>query len=304
MSTMVGRRLQAVGSGVALLALLVGIPLVLMATVGWPLPDRWPAPSAMLTALQQGNVPAEVVVNALAVVVWLLWAQLAWAVGWELAVNGRRLTRGLRTAPAPLVAGPLNALAVKLVTGVLAVGILAGASSAAITLPATPSLALVDEGRIGPPLDATGPAVASARTGAGAGAAWLVGDGDSLWSIANTALGDGARSAEVLALNPELASARSLRPGMVLELPLGAAVPDTRRPTADRALAARPELVDVARGDNLWRLSEQRLESAGLDPSAATIAEQVSRVVADNRADIHDPDLIYPGQVFELPKTN
>ena len=35
----------------------------------------------------QGDIPAEVVVKALAVVVWLIWLQLVWALVWEFVVN-------------------------------------------------------------------------------------------------------------------------------------------------------------------------------------------------------------------------
>ena len=70
-------RLRSLAALLALLALLVGVPMLLALVAGWPLPRRAPDWSLISTALQQGDIPGETVIKVLAVLVWLAWAQLA-----------------------------------------------------------------------------------------------------------------------------------------------------------------------------------------------------------------------------------
>jgi len=61
-----------------------------------------------------------------------------------------------------------------------------------------------------------------------------------------------------------------------------------------RVAQAGEELVIVQPGNSLWRIA-RRTYGHGL---------QYSVIYQANREQIRDPDLIYPGQVFELPKIN
>ncbi|MGF1631471.1 MAG: LysM peptidoglycan-binding domain-containing protein [Kiloniellaceae bacterium] len=63
---------------------------------------------------------------------------------------------------------------------------------------------------------------------------------------------------------------------------------------APRVAQADEELVIVQPGNSLWRIA-RRSYGEGL---------QYSVIYQANREQIRDPDLIYPGQVFELPKIN
>jgi nucleoid-associated protein YgaU len=54
------------------------------------------------------------------------------------------------------------------------------------------------------------------------------------------------------------------------------------------------QLVVVQPGNSLWRIS-RRVYGEGLRYTA---------IFEANRVQIRDPDLIYPGQVFAVPKTN
>ena len=58
---------------------------------------------------------------------------------------------------------------------------------------------------------------------------WVVDHGDTMWSIAETTLGDGTRVGDIVALNPTI-SPRHLRDGHVLTLPADARVPADRVP--------------------------------------------------------------------------
>ena len=68
--------LVGVASLVTALTLLVGVPLLLLVSVGWPLPTSIASLRAIEQAARSG-VDDQVVVNTLAVVAWIAWAQLA-----------------------------------------------------------------------------------------------------------------------------------------------------------------------------------------------------------------------------------
>src|SRR5439155_2424060 len=60
----------------------------------------------------------------------------------------------------------------------------------------------------------------------------------------------------------------------------------------------------VARGDSFWRIAKATLSAAwGRPPADREVVPYWHEVVAANRGRLHDrdPDLIFPGQVFELP---
>ena len=59
---------------------------------------------------------------------------------------------------------------------------------------------------------------------------WVTDSHDTLWDIAATALGDGARVDEIIRLNPGVQNARQLRPGRTIQLPADAHVPSGHRP--------------------------------------------------------------------------
>jgi len=63
---------------------------------------------------------------------------------------------------------------------------------------------------------------------------------------------------------------------------------------AARVAGAGEEIVIVQPGNSLWRIA-RRTYGRGL---------QYSVIYQANREQIRDPDLIYPGQVFEIPKIN
>lgn len=80
---------------------------------------------------------------------------------------------------------------------------------------------------------------------------------------------------------------------------------ETGRPTArleikfDRAPLAAPAAgegrrLHVVRGDTLWNISRAHYGEGG----------RFTVIFAANREQIRDPNLIYPGQIFSLPKTN
>ena len=74
-----GEVARALGATLALVGLVVGVPWGLAAAVGWPLPTKLPSGEELARALTQpvDALSDEFILKALAVVVWIAWAQLA-----------------------------------------------------------------------------------------------------------------------------------------------------------------------------------------------------------------------------------
>ena len=294
-----GRRL-AIGGALGLV--LAGVPIMSIRLVGWPLPTSVPDPGDVLLAIQQGNIPSSFVVKAIAAVLWLVWAQFAWATVWEIAVNLRRSERGERPTRAPLVGRVFQNGAARLVTSLFAAGVVA-APTVAPLLPTSAAAAY----------ETTASTTAAAAQSLGERSAtrteirpvWHVQEGDTLWAIAEKALGDGSRVGEVLELNPSLGSARALRAGTALMMPTGANVPAERTASvkAPAVVGFVPEAeITIVRGDTLWDLSEDRLEMAyGEEPSPRATVTYLNTVIAENADVIEDPNLIFVGEVFDFP---
>ena len=65
-----------------------------------------------------------------------------------------------------------------------------------------------------------------------------------------------------------------------------------------------PNTVVVEKGDHLWKISAAHLaDRYGRKPASAEVAPYWVEVIEENRATLRsgDPDLIYPGEVVELP---
>jgi nucleoid-associated protein YgaU len=78
----------------------------------------------------------------------------------------------------------------------------------------------------------------------------------------------------------------------------------SERPVAANSASVRSETsVVVEPGDNLWRIAERRVRSIEADPTPRLIARYWARLVATNSRHLRsgNPDLIYPGEVIELP---
>ena len=139
---------EAVGALLATLALVVGVPVMLVLLVGNPVARTWPHRDARRVA---------VLVGLLAVVAWLLWARFVVAIGMEvrqqlaeLRASGERHPSGRINLTAPPVARQgLGLLAQRLVASALiilpiATKVAPGVADAPAALPAeraaTPTL--------------------------------------------------------------------------------------------------------------------------------------------------------------------
>ncbi len=233
---------KGLGALAAVAALVAGVPAGLWAAVGWPLPRDVPAWSDIARALADTYVPDEFLVNTLAVVCWLAWAQLIAA----LAVEAVAAIRGRPAIRVPL-AGPLQTTAAHLVAAVLLLAALTGPRVAAAAPPPLPTVELVaadPAAALPAPPPAVTPVIPdSVETPAPEPAplpTYTVQRFDDLWSIAERHLADPYRWTDIWDLNrgrafdgttfrdPDL-----IHPGWTLDLPADAT--GLARPPAPQA---------------------------------------------------------------------
>ena len=295
-------------AAVGIIAVLIGVPVALIAMAGWPLPTKMPDWDHVYWSARQGDIPAEFVIKSLACVVWLAWAQVAWALLWELLVNVPRAMRGRAGLESPLVAAPASRLARRLVTAAMVVTAIASTPSSTAAAPALSSIGSFT-GRGPLPGRAVETLVVDASdTGRTQPTAprsvWRVADGDTLWDIAEQCLGDGSRVDEILSCNPYLVASRPLRTGQQIELPDDARLPIDRAGDGSMLPSAKEPPTEtlerghhhdamhvVAPGDTLWGIVEAHYGHAD-----RAIVIEVASVNA-----IDDPSLIFPGQSITLP---
>lgn len=221
----------------AIVAIIVGVPLALGWFVGWPLPTSTPSLRSIWTSLQASDVPDVVIVDGLAIVVWLAWLQVVTALGIEVAAVLRgRLAQHVRGF------GPAQALATLLVGGVLLL------SLPQRSVPAHRPLELVLAVEVAPTTAGTSTiASTDAIVETPAHEVYTVQRRDNLWQIAADRLGDAKRWPEIFALNqgkaqPDggaLVRPELIRPGWKLELPtVLSATSMTAAPSSDTSTSS------------------------------------------------------------------
>ena len=207
-----GRGLYAPGDvvkGLAALAaiavLLVGVPVVALPRLGWPLPHGIPTPSGLADTLLHQGLSFAVVLRAAAAVLWVAWAVLGSCVVVEaVAWARRREARPLRGL------GGVQSLAYSLVTA--AVLVLPSLSHLAVPAAAAEVVA-ARPAAVGVPFERSWPAVAAppmtvevaadaaaSTSTADAPRAYIVQRYDCLWNLAEEHLGDPLRWRELEAL--------------------------------------------------------------------------------------------------------
>ncbi len=269
------RILRGLGALALLAGLVVGIPWALWHFVGWPLPHHVPTAAQVGRALDRQGIPAQALVDALAVVVWLTWAALIASLAAEIpaTLSGRRARRlPLAGAFQPLTGRLVAAVAVACLAlaprpghldtpgqpgGRLAL-VTARRPTAALVLDRAnftggaltgatrppPAAAAPVRPASGPPPSGAPPAPsaqnAAART-------YVVQRGDTLWGIAERELGDPLQWQAIYQLNegrPQpggatLIDPHWIDPGWTLLLPAAAtATPTAAAPAAPPTVTA------------------------------------------------------------------
>jgi hypothetical protein len=278
----------------ALLALLLGVPIAMIKTLGLPFPHSVPRLSSLSVFTHQVDVPT--ILHILEVILWLAWIQLVWCVLVEIKAS---VSHRQSAARVPL-AGVTQSLAHRLVLAAMLFFTAAASLTPAFTSsgPAQPAHSISAQ-VTGQRIDAImhglpGAAQETSRV-TGPEKIYVVNPPEgrfheSLWEIAQNHLGDGRRYHEIFQLNKDkvqpdgskLTIASLIRPGWILVMPGDATgpgiqvvkhdVPETRAPVqqqgsagaAQGAVAASP----AARQEHTlswpYELSSASLLAAGV----------------------------------------
>jgi nucleoid-associated protein YgaU len=294
------RRLKALGATLVLLILVIGIPLAMAATIGNPM-HGW-------ADLKVGDLTDTVLIDLLAVIVWVAWAQFAVSVFVEIGAAVRHVPIPTRI---PLVPRPSQHLAHTLVGAALLLSTTAVALAipvhALAATPARPAAAVASaQGQVAAPRTVSTPQQTSTlsghrtRTGQPQTVSYVVpGDGrgpDTYWDIAEARLGGGEHWQQIWDLNrgrtqPDgevMTNPGLLKPGWTVLLPASAESPtasgsDVEDVTVQEGdtLSGIAEAHDVAHWHQIWEASKGMVEPGG--------------------EHLTDPDLIRPRWTVEIP---
>ena len=207
-------RLAGLAACLAIVFLIVGTPLILIATDAIPTPSdfSW----SRLTAPDDGTL-ALVIISGVA---WIAWAVMVVTLGTETLARLRGMP-ALRlpgfTVP-QLAAGRLVAVAALLfVSAPIALSSLGAPPAAAASTPVASAAVLP----VAPHQSSPAIALREASPDPAPTFSYTVKRGDSLWKIAEEHLGDGTRYTEIVALNQSALNGQPdfINPGLVLRLP-------------------------------------------------------------------------------------
>ena len=301
----VPRIVVAPAAAVALAALLIGVPALLVGGVGNPLPD-W-------STLQSGNLDDTTVVKLLACIVWIAWLQWLPGTLLEIAAAGKvhrdpSLVGAAAVKTRHISAGQgLSRTLIAAVMGTAIAGVLITNTARSVASPtASPAPAPTVSAQVvshavtpAPSAAAKGWSVQTDAQHTGPQQklpVYVVGSdpavGPSLWSIAQHTMGNPLRWREIWELNRGSSqpggavfnSPEDIQNGWQLKLPADAAVPTSTGGS-----------VTVEDGDTLTEIA-----TAHDSTEPAVWARNEGRVMSDGRV-FTDPDLIKPGDTIYIP---
>jgi DNA-binding SARP family transcriptional activator len=273
---------RGVAAAAVLAGVVIGVPVVLAAAVGWPLPGELPSVAELGEILTAERAPeAATVWKILAVLAWVAWAQVVASLVVETAAT---LRQGLAATLPGL--GLAHGLTAPLVAAIVLAWPGGGAPSAAAA--STPAVASPPPP---PPAAELGPSPATTPPPS-ATVDHVVVRRDTLWDLAQRYLGDGRRARELFEANrgrpqPDgstLTDPGLLRPGWVISIPV----------EADAVVTGA---VEVRPGDTLWELAEEHL---GDGQRYSELVELNAGRPQPDGDTLVDPDRIEPGWVLRL----
>ena len=289
MTTRTRTRLTGLAAALALIALVVGVPAVLLAIGANPLPETLPTWDGVITGLTTRD-DGTLFLAVITIVAWAAWAFIAASI----LLEGLARLRGLHPPTLPGLSLPqsgaralIGAAALLFAAAPLATPATANATTISATAPTVATAGQHPLHVQGAPL-ATPPA-ATPKADRATARSHTVTRGESLWSIARDHLGDGDRYREIYALNKTTIGAKPsfLTTGTVLTLP-----PAGTAPTA----AAGDYTVKA--GDTLSGIALTELGDAERYPD---IYDASRRIEQPGGARLSDPDVIDVGWALTIP---
>lgn len=288
------QRLTGLGALIVLASILLGLPALLVALGGNPLPRAVPSIDEVRDALLTPD-DGTLALTGARLLGWLVWAALSASIVTESISALRGVRVPILPALSLLQIGMRPLVIAALALFVAAPGATAPAASAApsaiTTVSASAPRAAAADATLTPttPVVAAPPAIEPEHR-----RLYVVRPGDTLWSIAEHHLGSGQDYHRIVDLNREHLSggADCLTPGMVLQLPA------TEPTSGDGEQADHAHHVVVETGDTLSALAAEHLGDAARWPE---IYEASTRTVQPDGRRLSDPDLIHPGWLLNLP---
>ena len=301
MTSTIRARLIGLTATLAILAVLAGLPAMLLAIGANPIPDHVPTLEQIWTSLTSRD-DGTLTLRILAVVAWAGWAFLTATITLEVLSRLRRIP----TPHLPALALPQSAA-----RGLVGAAVLLFAAGPALPTPsaaATPLVAATAPVRTTPTTPTQAPPTASHQgaratrhaaedSNRGGARTHTVTTGESLWSIADRELGDATRWHEIADLNPGTHGPRwRILAGTTVTLPTAHSDKDSATDAARRGGAT----YTVRSGDTLSEIAEDRLGDADRYPQIFAASRDTRQ--ADGRH-LRDPDLILPGWHLTIPGT-
>lgn len=258
--TRANRILRGTTALILLAGLLIGVPTALWHYIGWPLPHALPTWAQVRSGLTSQGIPDNVLIKALAIVVWLTWSTLVVAVWAEgvAAARGRVAHRLPGLAPVQSFAAYLVAAVILAVAPLSRTSGRPHAPALVVALQPADRVMLPRPATLGattpPTLVPTTRPVSAAASLASDEPSYVVQRRDTLWGIAEHHLADPLRWPEIFRLNQgrsqpdggRLTNPNLIRPGWVLTLPPTTAEPDIATPPARPVPAPPPSLPPTA----------------------------------------------------------
>ncbi|KGN41895.1 LysM peptidoglycan-binding domain-containing protein [Knoellia aerolata] len=276
-----------------ILGIVIGLPVALLAIGANPLPDEVPTLEQLrvfLTSPDDGTLA----LGFITLVGWAAWASLAASLAMEGIARVRRTSPphlpGL-ALPQSAARGLIGAALLLFVTAPVGMPTAHGSVGTAATASAavsTPSIAApVPSGQLAP--SATPQAQVVPPEAKPSTIEHTVKRGDTLWSLAEAHLGDGARYGEIVELNPKTLGDDPgfLTPGTALTIP----TPHTKAAGADDTRV-------VELGDTLSEIAKDELGDPDRYPEIYAASKDTAQP-GDRR--LVDPDLILPGWTLTIP---
>jgi len=323
-----GARLRAVvislSSLAALMAIVAGVPALLVRFIGNPLPNGVPGWTVIRAHLEAGAIPTPAIVSLLTMLAWALWLSISLPIIAELI----SAFRGVATPRIALSFPGSAVLARRLVAGLFVIS--TSVSSIAAAAPALAAVAVAPQeliadsyvrGAMDPTADTDVNSLVEVPR-ADPLQRYIVGPGETLRSIAEETLGDANRWKEVRMVSVGVVQPDGsqlpediirVTEGTVLHLPSDAVSASGEPLGAVEAAAvlgspsstSATRTITVAKGNHFWELAERTLTDAwGRSPTDVEITPYWAQVVeqnADRLVRPGDPNLIFPDQQFLLP---
>ena len=279
-------------SAVLLGSLLIGIPILLIFGVGWPLPQGLPSGSDFVTAIKTGAVPPTAIWKSISIVVWVLWFLLLAGMGIEAWAH----LRG-RVAPRVVFLPPfIQRISAQIMGTALLISF--SLQHPGVAMAENQELLVPTELEVEFEAAADGPPNHAVERR------------DSVRQLAERYLGDPDRWSEVFVLDEGQARPEGEQPSGTgwsqaeweLVVPVEPTIPiaadfnivedfDGSQQSDDPAPALDGSLVTVQSGDTLWGLAAQHLN----DP------DRWVDIFNSNQNIIQDPEVILPGWQLEVP---